>query len=319
MRWRVASSLVPVSCGPQTENGTRPAIWSVKRLNSRGSRSVAREPNAILGEESLEDVPRRIPTPTFWWAERVAGGVDDGVLLVCPITGRGERRIDPWSSWISVPIENGAPLVGQRIPGRLPPARPGWRVHMDVVMVVREGGPRLARRALLPDHRRDKRVLAEHLGRWVGPLGVHRPALQQGPRVWAGANLEQSVAQHGQPDRVLERVWVLGPRGNKTTIGRHGIRRTIGLPGTGLYATSHQPWQSKRGEGETRARPAIAESEADASAGTSARVLGPEPGSTPPPEPHPAPAQSCGFCGGSVGDDGRCGMCGQPSSRWRTE
>ncbi|HEY2980915.1 MAG TPA: DUF4236 domain-containing protein, partial [Anaerolineales bacterium] len=31
----------------------------------------------------------------------------------------------------------------------------------------------------------------------------------------------------------------VGPRGFKLTFNKHGIRRTIDLPGTGLYATSY--------------------------------------------------------------------------------
>ena len=40
----------------------------------------------------------------------------------------------------------------------------------------------------------------------------------------------------------------IGPRGAKVTLGRHRIRRTVGLPGTGLYFTS----STKRSEGPTQ-------------------------------------------------------------------
>ncbi len=35
-----------------------------------------------------------------------------------------------------------------------------------------------------------------------------------------------------------------GVRGAHITVGRTGIRRTVGLPGTGVFYTSHQGWHS---------------------------------------------------------------------------
>ncbi|MGH9393590.1 MAG: DUF4236 domain-containing protein [Terriglobales bacterium] len=36
----------------------------------------------------------------------------------------------------------------------------------------------------------------------------------------------------------------LGVRGAHLTLGRHGVRKTAGLPGTGVFYTSHQGWHS---------------------------------------------------------------------------
>ncbi len=113
----------------------------------------------------------------------------------------------------------------------------------------------------------------------------------------------------------LSRAWPpsvsIGPRGNKTTIGRRGIRRSIGIPGTGLYATNQQSWESLRGETATPGRPAIKSPQDD----------GGRPALPPPSEPVPVPSaiETCGFCGGSIGADGRCEMCGQPAERWHTQ
>ena len=36
----------------------------------------------------------------------------------------------------------------------------------------------------------------------------------------------------------------LGVRGAHVTLGRAGVRRTVGIPGTGLFYTSRQGWNS---------------------------------------------------------------------------
>lgn len=53
----------------------------------------------------------------------------------------------------------------------------------------------------------------------------------------------------------------VGPRGSKVTFGRRGVRQTIGLPGTGLYATrqlSSTPVGDHPAEPEPAAMPAPA-------------------------------------------------------------
>ena len=37
-----------------------------------------------------------------------------------------------------------------------------------------------------------------------------------------------------------------GVTGAKITIGKKGIRKTFGLPGTGLFYTTHKPWNKKK-------------------------------------------------------------------------
>ena len=37
-----------------------------------------------------------------------------------------------------------------------------------------------------------------------------------------------------------------GIRGARITFGRTGIRKTVGIPGTGLYYTTHKSWQATK-------------------------------------------------------------------------
>jgi hypothetical protein len=91
----------------------------------------------------------------------------------------------------------------------------------------------------------------------------------------------------------------VGPRGAKMTIGRRGIRRTVGIPGTGLSASNQQSWASLRNREPV------------------SPVAGPDHAQPAHPAPAvPVPTDPCGFCGGEVGPDGRCTMCGPPASRW---
>ena len=99
----------------------------------------------------------------------------------------------------------------------------------------------------------------------------------------------------------------VGPRGTKVTVGRRGVRQSIGIPGTGLFATNQRSWNSLRGghtelsDPEGDPRPAV-----DPTALVDAA-----------PAPTRVAVEACGFCGGQVGTDGRCEMCGQPVERWR--
>lgn len=38
----------------------------------------------------------------------------------------------------------------------------------------------------------------------------------------------------------------LGIRGARFTLDKHGLRKTVGLPGTGMSYSSHSPWKSLR-------------------------------------------------------------------------
>ena len=99
----------------------------------------------------------------------------------------------------------------------------------------------------------------------------------------------------------------VGPRGAKTTVGRGGMRRTLGIPGTGIFATSQESWDSLRGGNVEQ--PHLAQ-DPDPAARTSSE--------TEAPVPLPgADVERCGFCGGRVGLVGRCEMCDQPAERWR--
>jgi len=99
----------------------------------------------------------------------------------------------------------------------------------------------------------------------------------------------------------------VGPRGTKVTVGRRGVRQSIGIPGTGLFATNQRSWNSLRG-----GNPEPRESERDPRSAVlpTARVDAA-------PTPTRVAVEACGFCGGHVGADGRCEMCGQPFERWR--
>jgi TM2 domain-containing membrane protein YozV len=48
----------------------------------------------------------------------------------------------------------------------------------------------------------------------------------------------------------------VGVRGAHITMGRTGIRRTVGVPGTGVFYTSHQGWHSGVHTGEHFTHPA---------------------------------------------------------------
>jgi len=98
-----------------------------------------------------------------------------------------------------------------------------------------------------------------------------------------------------------------GPRGAKVTLGRRGIRRTVGIPGTGLSATNHQSWDSLRDGGSERPQPA----------NDSERAVGPALDAYVTLAPATGDVEPCGFCGGQVGADALCEMCGQPAERWR--
>lgn len=47
----------------------------------------------------------------------------------------------------------------------------------------------------------------------------------------------------------------LGPRGAKVTFGRHGMRQTIGIPGTGLHYTEYTSWKTKKKANHSSAIP----------------------------------------------------------------
>jgi len=87
---------------------------------------------------------------------------------------------------------------------------------------------------------------------------------------------------------------------------RTRIRRTVWTPGTGLFATDNQESWSSLGD-TNRPHP----------------VRDPWPTVRSAPDSHAAVApagcdvESCGFCGGQVGTDRRCRMCGQPVERRR--
>ena len=99
----------------------------------------------------------------------------------------------------------------------------------------------------------------------------------------------------------------VGPRGTKVTVGRRGVRQSIGIPGTGLFATNQRSWNSLRsGHNEPR-EPMRDPRSADL---PTARVDAA-------PTPTRFAVEACGFCGGQVGTNGRCEMCGQPVERWR--
>jgi hypothetical protein len=85
----------------------------------------------------------------------------------------------------------------------------------------------------------------------------------------------------------------VGPRGAKVSVGRMGIRRTVGIPGTGLFATDQASLRSLRDT--DRPRPA------------SDRGAAPAAGDV----------ERCGLCGRPVGTDGRCVMRDQPVEQWR--
>lgn len=93
----------------------------------------------------------------------------------------------------------------------------------------------------------------------------------------------------------------LGPRGAKTTISRRGIRRTIGVPGTGIYATHQETWQQLGSSGEQDHHPTEVPHSDTGSA--------PRPTSSMPKDD--VTDRRCSFCGGHRGPDGRCSMCGQ--------
>jgi len=98
----------------------------------------------------------------------------------------------------------------------------------------------------------------------------------------------------------------VGPRGAKVTLGRKGIRRTVGIPGTGLFATNQESWDSLRPEDPDPPNPA--------SHSTPTPALAPEAQTAA--NPAKVDVEPCGFCGGQIGTDGRCEMCGQPADRW---
>jgi Protein of unknown function (DUF4236) len=87
----------------------------------------------------------------------------------------------------------------------------------------------------------------------------------------------------------------VGPRGAKLTIGRGGVRRSIGIPGTGISATSQEPWTHHDAPDEVP----------DADRAPS--------GATDLPVRRSNAQARCGFCGGRIGADARCEMCGQVS------
>jgi hypothetical protein len=99
----------------------------------------------------------------------------------------------------------------------------------------------------------------------------------------------------------------VGPRGAKLTVGRRGIRRTIGIPGTGIYATNQESWKTLQAGQDVPAH------KAPDPAPTAATRPGPRQALL----PRASQAQPCGFCGGVIGPNGRCGMCAQPAERWR--
>jgi hypothetical protein len=56
-------------------------------------------------------------------------------------------------------------------------------------------------------------------------------------RVRIAPGITLNLAKHGPSVS-------FGVRGAHLTVGRSGIRRTVGLPGTGVFYTSHDGWYS---------------------------------------------------------------------------
>jgi len=138
----------------------------------------------------------------------------------------------------------------------------------------------------------------------VATVAERRQTMGWHLRIWRRTKIAPGVSLNWSKSGPSVSV---GPRGAKVTVGRRGVRQSIGIPGSGLFATNQQSWDSVR-RGHTEAREPGGEPRAAAlpTAGVNATST-----------PATAALEACGFCGGQVGTNGRCEMCGQPVERWR--
>ena len=166
---------------------------------------------------------RRGPGSRFWWGFQAIAGRE--------VRGRPGRNGRPARTRASVfPVSStGRPRrCGGPAPGRRAVRLTSGRDRIIAVTVCEATEPREGDRAHYQP------APPPDLG---SPMGWNLRFWRR-TRIAPGVNLNWS--------RSAPSVSV-GPRGAKVSVGRTGIRRTVGIPGTWLFATDQESWSSLRG------------------------------------------------------------------------